>query len=461
VVKKWTIDTNELGTGKTYWAVHKAPEEGRVLIITSRRAIYDQMRKEGTQKAVASDYAFKYDGIAEATTVAYLHHHIKDFINQKYKLVIVDEAHCLTADAAFAESVCTLYFFLRYIDADIHLMTSTPFTLTDYDLFDDINFEGVGDRGRGVKPKEVWIVKQVDIKNHITRNCNSEYKGICLMKSAAEAYQWEKQLCRPDIIAITSQSRGNREATRREQEVLDYLIYNEKLPDDISCILTTSKLREGINIYDDKVKFVSTERIDRINLIQMSGRVRSNGGVDLMMVAADKYQEVHIKSEEEKYKEQQRYIEALNRMYEEIKSSPLNREKFLRDNAFSPDDYICYDPIADCFKRNKGKMINKYEEHDCNQKFKEDALSYIKENINAPVVDKTQRTLDDLIIEVIERWKNHKLTQELKEKFCDEIYDVGERNASGARRGPKGIGRLVRRYGYEYKDSTILDGENS
>lgn len=62
----------------------------------------------------------------------------------------------------------------------------------------------------------------------------------------------------------------------QELEALTYahLCAKERFPDGIDLIITTSKLREGINIHDESLKFMITELWDSVSLVQAQGRAR-------------------------------------------------------------------------------------------------------------------------------------------------------------------------------------------
>lgn len=146
-----------------------------------------------------------------------------------------------------------------------------------------------------VEPRQIEIVQQKTALREL-KQANEENKVLYFVETTDKAYQLEREYLDLGIraCAITSkpENRINAYPDKDEQSLnrilaksiaaLECLEENERFPDEIDLIITTSKLREGINIKDKRNKLIITELRDSVSLIQCAGRNRY--GVDRFMI---------------------------------------------------------------------------------------------------------------------------------------------------------------------------------
>ncbi|MBP1927099.1 hypothetical protein J2Z76_002972 [Sedimentibacter acidaminivorans] len=98
---------------------------------------------------------------------------------------------------------------------------------------------------------------------------------------------------RNDIVAITS-SKEKRDGIvdlkriEREDETYETIIKENKLPNDVNILLTTTKLREGVNIEDYRIKECISGCHSSVDIRQFAGRVRA--GIETLYIVDDKKQ---------------------------------------------------------------------------------------------------------------------------------------------------------------------------
>ena len=182
------------------------------------------------------------------------------------------------------------------------LMTGTPEPLRfllqqkkdNYTVFDCF------DKCINVVPKKIVIIEKKTAINYI-RNLSDDEKTIYYSNSAQRIVKGKKslvnQLCDNDslnrkLIAI---SMSETRATEHESdytglkklclETKDYIVQKNKLPEDKKVLLTTSTLKEGINIKDESIKVAFIESHLLSDIQQFAGRVRD--GLDTLYVIAD------------------------------------------------------------------------------------------------------------------------------------------------------------------------------
>lgn len=275
-----------------------------VLFLFSRTNILDQVEKKpNVIKACENDFNdnidFMRDREIQGKILVQTAHQFgewcqKGLVKYSPKVIGMDELHSLLAEPVFADSLLyTLNFIEDHYNEMIKIgLTATPQYLIDYiekNCKTKFKFQVVdcGDKiGAKYKAQNVKILvngKGKTVLNEYINKIDSTHKAIYYVQSAKQCYQLAKEYGDKAGFII---SKWNDTATNEDGELLvnimdqqgirDYIINNEKLPNDIDIIFINASCREGMNIKDDNVKFVLCEAVDLITIEQVFGRIRNN-----------------------------------------------------------------------------------------------------------------------------------------------------------------------------------------
>jgi hypothetical protein len=281
-----------LGSGKTYFAYSVLPSLGNTLFITSRGIIKRSTSNNAKSYFDAPDSDFKdYDNL----TVW----HQWDVKNNTYninyyKYVVIDEIHSITADSTFTDAANHVSLLIKNLPHETTLIMTSAVADRVKDFITDVlkvpvNYIDLYGKVREVTPKSTNKITYKRAKSKLLTASNNN-KMLYFCETTANAYELEKELIGnwKRAIAITSkpENRLVDKGSDKESRCFKYLSEFEKFPDDIDIIITTSKLREGLNLNGSNVKIVMTELKDWVSLKQCSGRVRN--GVDEYLIITDR-----------------------------------------------------------------------------------------------------------------------------------------------------------------------------
>ena len=303
---KMGLITESCGYGKTYWVEHSMVDEINhiadcwndlrdfthyekkdVLFITTRRSILDQQLKYGeVVSAVEEDFSNsslswmeeRPNKVRIITTSKLGSLYKEGKIEKMFPIVVVDELHSLFLDTMFAEESyhcieCLKHFWYETIKVGL---TATPQMLFNYiDIGQDLFY--VLDEVPLV-PKygcEDTVYLRTYIENAVkTVNPSPTEKVLVYCSSAKKAISMAEK--REDGAYLISKYSKYTEAVERQQDLYNYIVENNKLPDDINILFMTSAYREGVEIKDDNITTIIIEASDDITISQFVGRVRGN-----------------------------------------------------------------------------------------------------------------------------------------------------------------------------------------
>lgn len=223
-----------------------------------------------------------------------------------FDLIVVDEVHSLLMDAGYQSAPFHIYNMIkafndRCTDPDKHLilMTGTPQPVDKilHDICSDINVIDLFDKCVNITPKEVRFIAKEDVQRDIADKIKDNKKVIYFYNGS---FVTSKDFCKgieidESVVATTFTNTDVRDWYKENDESgFARMVYTEdvlaklrKLPDMIQLLLTTSRLKEGINIVDD-IDYVYVDTHLPADVIQMSGRVRS--GNHVLYIVVDAYQ---------------------------------------------------------------------------------------------------------------------------------------------------------------------------
>lgn len=218
----------------------------------------------------------------------------KGLVKYPPKVIGMDELHSMLSEPVFADNLLyTFKFIEEHYNEIIKIgLTATPQYLMDYiENNCDTKFKfQVVDCGEQVgakyKAKNVKILvngKGKTVLNEYKNKIDSKHKAIYYIQSAKQCYQLAKEYGDKAgfIISKWNETAKNEDGIllvdiMNQQGIRDYIIDNERLPNDIDIIFINASCREGMNIKDENVKYIFCEAVDLITIEQVFGRVRNN-----------------------------------------------------------------------------------------------------------------------------------------------------------------------------------------
>ena len=395
-----------VGAGKNYWVnqvvanqKHQIDEhsyrKSNVLLITSRAATANaQAEKIKADRWVDLEKLFNSNeegGIGFLPDKDYkcivTNSGIESFIKNRYDkndenthiwkyfdFIILDEAHSLATDAVFANSPFYVHQFLHHSvkgnpDCHIILMTGTPdpvnWLITDeLKAHNGFNSIDVLDKCTHVVPKRVILEPSSSAIFDVIEELKRGKKILYFAKTISRIKEIYDELCDdgaleengflPQNIGISfSESQANLEKAKNEygfsddvlekmKELREGLAKNSLLPDEIKILITTSTLKEGIDINNDDIRTVFAESIIPADLTQMAGRLRK--GVDDLRVLYQKDFRNYRRLDYQRYTEKC-CLEAVNKAYRDYQNAKNDTDTQLTP-AMPYLDILCNGPIT-------------------------------------------------------------------------------------------------------------------
>ncbi|MPM40753.1 hypothetical protein SDC9_87401 [bioreactor metagenome] len=287
-----------VGSGKNYWVENILTKHGNVLLVTSRKAVKDQTLERKFFTEDSNWYGENY----KVCTHAKIGQFVKCNKNPKFSLneiifdyVVIDEAHALISDATFSEDTNYLWQFIKNVNSTVILMTATVDWIKE--MIEEEGFIVIDKTNEciNLRPKRIEVISNKDVKD-ILLTASENNKFIYMMPSANEAYRLEEEFIesynRNDVVAITSTERKGsyncKERIEKQEDTYKMLIDNNIMPDNVNILITTTKLREGVNINDNRIKSCISGCHTSVDIKQFAGRVRT--GIETFYIVDDSKQ---------------------------------------------------------------------------------------------------------------------------------------------------------------------------
>ena len=328
---KMGLITEKCGYGKTHWVEHELIDEINeaafvwndlkifdhyekkdILFITTRRSILDQQVEYGeVVSAVEEDFSNsslswmeeRPNKVRIITTSKLGSLYKEGKIEKMFPIVVVDELHSLFLDTLFAEEsyYAIECIFNEFWEGVVKIgLTATPKLLFDYIDTDGSLFYALDDNPLPHK----YNTDNLKYMPHTYLNTvlktvhpSADYKVLVYCSSAKNAIACADRIDNARFL-ISKYSKYT-EAVERQQDLYNYIVENNKLPDDVYMLFMTSAYREGVEIKDDSVKEILIDASDEITISQFTGRMR--GDVKEVKIITNKHQEDRLISNAEKY----------------------------------------------------------------------------------------------------------------------------------------------------------------
>lgn len=332
-----------VGAGKNYFITHKLKGHGNIFFISSRRATINEMLinelcKEKVDWNKFDDEIFSTTNYGVELLVKnkrFSTTGIKNIL-EHYNIIVVDEFHSLKSDATFASSTFHVYKFIdfiskKYPNVKIIVMTGTKEPIID--ILNRDNYQIIDKREECVNviPQRIEVItkkESIEIIQHLPKDTKTVYytnsaHGALLKEKRAKPLI--DKICNKDLInknevcfamadntAIDIMKKANIQIKKEKKtdtiinfiennvinesnpiedlnvkvkHIKNYIANHNKLPENKKILITTSTLKEGINIIDENIKFAFCESHLLSDLQQFAGRFRM--GLDTLYIIND------------------------------------------------------------------------------------------------------------------------------------------------------------------------------
>ncbi len=313
-----------VGAGKSSWVKNvlalKSGADGNTLFITSRRAKVD----EDTEQSLFDsrlDIKDKRSYWRTLVTNSKLGYFLKDISMQKenkdnalidkfldrYKYIIIDEVHSLAADSTFADSSFCVLSFMEYAVEKgkiVVAMTGTPQPIYHYFLENNWHIRDFRKQCKYVKPMRIdkiikdKVLKKIKSELEAERkviyfvNNVAQIKALCKKLTTTKKISEEKAIIEPQYLSVIVAKTRNEELKDQlkdlggiakkiidnSQKTYNNIVQKQLLPDTCKILISTSTLREGIDIFNENVTVICDNHI-LSNIIQFCGRTRLGDSV--------------------------------------------------------------------------------------------------------------------------------------------------------------------------------------
>lgn len=257
---------------------------------------------------------------------------------RRFDMIVIDEVHSLLADASYQSAP---FYVRRLIEKTLEenkackviVMTGSPQILEGIPLFEEAHKVDLMERCENVTPASICFITAEEAEGMQKAMLQKGEKFIAFYNHINPMLRMLDVM--PDKVVVSfsdAEKQNNLKETkptayRRMMEVKNKLAVEQRLPDDVTAFLTTSRNKEGINIRNDDIEAMFVETRVDIDIVQMAGRVRR--GVKTLYVVVDgvQYPEKESRYEAELARRDD-FLEAINRKFREI----------CRATDFDPDE---------------------------------------------------------------------------------------------------------------------------
>ena len=223
---------------------------------------------------------------------------------QRFDFIVLDEAHSVLADASYQSAPYYVHELINQAYREykngtstckVIIMTGSPKILSNFKIPKKGNHLDVLDSCHSVVPKALSFVDGVEAKKSFKRRLAGGerviyfanhintifglYSDLNTEQQAATAFSFSK------AERLNINDPAQRELYDRMKNTEEVIAEKQRLPEDITLLLTTSKNKEGINIKNKDIKAMYVEAHTEVDIIQMAGRVRE--GIDVLYVVTD------------------------------------------------------------------------------------------------------------------------------------------------------------------------------
>ena len=297
-----------VGAGKSTWVKEILTKKGSVLFITSRRVKVDEDVNDSLfeNRINVNDVRRHYEILVtnakmEKALVKWsTEDGVLDGYLDKFDYIVVDEVHSIATDATYADSSFAMRTFIEYVankGKRIIVMTGTPEPVEKYFHKKNWSTFDLRKRCNYVKPFKISTIRKDRTIKLIKSELEKGNKVVYFVNRTDTIKEYYKELLKKEIVVedelaaiVASDKHEKMEEDLKEilgeriehflgicKKTYDSITHEKRLPDECKILLSTSKLREGVDIMNENVTVICDNHI-LSNIIQFCGRVRVGDG---------------------------------------------------------------------------------------------------------------------------------------------------------------------------------------
>ena len=461
------------GCGKSYWVKNVLAQNHSVLFLTSRIAKVNEDTKPPKNPGEIPFKEDFNDSHCLVTTIRLAAHLKKllymksksdieltmDIFLKKYDYIVIDEIHALACDSVFQKDILTIQKFIEYAafvkERPVIALTATIEPIKKYLETFELN----GKRWliepcpttNFIIPKYTYLYEKEKTKEAIAKLIKNNYKFVyfCNFQSGVkDIYNYCLSLGVPKekiAVAMSDDSQDKfEELFKTDDEDNDIakinddaekMLKNESLlPDNTQILISTSKLREGVNIKNKDFSAIVCESRYFTDIIQYMGRVRKEV-TSLYIIVNTRSHNVECNENEYKYYANTYVTDACTKHFENLPTW-AEKDRFIKF-ILGTSEYIAYDFITQSFYAKSIRYEYEQQLIESYPKWFKDVEEFIKKFPDHYFLDK-------FIIEYIEKKKqgiayiNSILGKEIYDKDeKDKVYDSFHDAFDVTKRQPK------------------------
>lgn len=277
------------------------------------RVLYDDWGEHHVyQRSVVCTNAF----IERYMQYCYRPDDITTHLWELFDIIVVDEVHSVVMDATYQSAPFYVHELVNIFNRlhmrarknperysapsckHVILMTGSPDPIEEFKVPEYSHTINMFDQCVNVVPKNIHFITSENAKRQIVEQLCTGEKILYFTNHVVYPEDFFKNVKTDKTIDLSSIAVSFSQTEKRDalQDVNPDL-YNKMvrveesiascsmLPDDIHLFLTTSRNKEGINIWNRDIQYLYVESHNRSDVVQMAGRIRS--GVEHMYVIVD------------------------------------------------------------------------------------------------------------------------------------------------------------------------------
>jgi hypothetical protein len=433
--------------GKNYFCLHVLPQmaSGRpILFITSRKATVEQFGRELQEKADKEGFApsvvFCRIGEPPQDRNFFYGHswdieqHLAEYVELAqrgfFRYIVMDECHSLMTDTLFASAPLASLKVLEVAaqNTTVILMSACPERIfksgitLDYKMLDYRNCHKA-------EPQHVEIIPG-NTATALLKQAEEDNKILYFVADTKHAYKLEKQYNEVGFraTAITSQPDKRKEVYTNDSEIRERrrieglcersIREQERFFDEVDIVIATTRLREGVNIKDRRVKTIITALRDSVSLIQCSGRVRH--GVENFYII-DGNSHCLVRGYQDSYKSGHNQLENYKRTLRGYEKTD-EKKRFAKSIEKFHKGIVYYSEEQDTFVLNRFYMPEQEQKWADYEEWKADKVGYIRRVMEREQV--TYQIEEEKLIEIIEPYCGRRLDDTERKELLNKLNAV-------------------------------------
>lgn len=436
-----------VGAGKNYFCLHVLPQmaSGRpVLFITSRKATVEQLGRQLQEKADKEGFApsvifCRIGEPPQGRNFFYGHswdieQHLAEYVELVrrgfFRYIVMDECHSLMTDTLFAAAPLAVLEVLEEAAADttVILMSACPERIFKSGITVDYKMLDYSDCHKA-EPQHVEIIKS-NTAAALLKRAGEDNKILYYVVDTKHAYQLEKEYTEAGFrtTAITSQKGQREKVYKTKQEIKERerieglcersIREQERFFEEVDIVVATTRLREGINIKDRRVKTIITELRDSVSLIQCSGRVRH--GVENFYII-DGNRHCLVRGYQDYYKSGKKQLENHNRTLADYDKQE-EKDRYIASVETLHKSVIYYSKERACFLLNRFYIPEQEQKWTDYEEWIADRAGYVRRVMEREQV--TYGVEEDKVIEIIEPYCGRRLDDTERKELLNKLNAV-------------------------------------